>query len=66
MKKYIVTILGKDRQGRICETCFAVSASDDLQERERNGLIRRAAPIMAALQGLVKTGVEIETIEEEK
>lgn len=65
MKRITATILCDDFNGTQCETCFTVSVADWLTEDDRNNLIRRAAPIMAKLQGLTGVGVEIETIEED-
>lgn len=58
-------ILGNDFNGAQCETYFTVSVSENVSEWKRNDLIRRAAPIMAKLQGLTRTDVEIEFIEED-
>lgn len=65
MKRYTCYILGNDFNGTQCETCFTVSVADNVSEWKRNDLIRRAAPIMAKLQGLTGTDVEIEFIEED-
>lgn len=65
MKRVTVTILCDDFNGTQCETCFTVSVAENVSEWKRNDLIRRAAPIMAKLQGLTGTDVEIEFIEED-
>ena len=65
MKKYTCYILGNDFNRTQCETCFTVSVADNVSEWKRDDLIRRAAPIMAKLQGLTGVDVKIESIEED-
>jgi hypothetical protein len=65
MRKITAYILGEDYNGTECETCFTVSVADSISNDTIQYLIRRAAPIMAKLQGLTGIETQVETIEDE-
>ena len=65
MRNFAITFHAYDEKDRECESCFTVSVSENLTEKERSDLFIKIAPDMARLQGLRGQNVTVALIEED-